>query len=182
MSQEQKATHLGPGAYEPHPASPHVGHGGTSFEGGDARPSIVVWSLAIIAGVLVVVFLITVPIQKYLYDANPQGQLPSPLAPDRVVPPTPQLEVHPWETLPALRAHEDQVLTGYSREADGRVHIPIDRAMDAVVPRLKIGTNAEPGATTPGGGGREFAGSVSTLPVPPRGPKIQGEIRKHAQK
>jgi len=182
MSHEHKASHLGPDPYEPHSTSLHAGHGGTSFEGGDARPSIVIWSLAIIAGMLVVVFLITIPIQKYLYDTNPQGQLPSPLAPDRVVPPSPLLEVHPWETLPALRAHEDQVLTGYTRDADGHVHIPIDRAMDAVVPRLKIGPNAEVGTTTPGGAGREFSGSVKTLPTPSRGPKIQGEIRKHAQK
>jgi hypothetical protein len=182
MSHEHKATHLGPGAYEPHSSSAHAGHEATRFEEGDARPSIVIWSLAIIAGMLVVVFLITVPIQKYLYDANPQGELPSPLAPYRVLPPNPQLEVHPWETLPELRAHEEQVLNGYTRDADGRVHIPINRAMDAVVPRLKIGTNAEPGAITPGGGGREFAGSVTSLPAPSRGPKIQGEIRKRAQK
>jgi hypothetical protein len=166
---------------EPIETEPHVGHGGTSFEAVDASIKMVIYSLAIIAGTLVVVFAITIGLQKYLQDTHPPGQLPSPLAPARVLPPEPQLQVHPWETLPDVRAQEDQILSSYGKDADGRVHIPIDRAMDAVLSRLNVAPNAPPGITTPGGGGRDFSGSVNAMPPAYRPPQIQGEIRKRAQ-
>jgi hypothetical protein len=181
MNPEQKASHLGPSPYKPQVSEPRGGHEGTRFEAGDARPGIVIWSLAIIAGTLVIVFVLVVGVQKYLYDTNPQGDLPSPLAPARVVPPNPQIQVHPWEDLPELRAHEDQILNGSARDADGRVHIPIGRAMDAIVSRLPTRPDTPEGLTTPGGQGREFAGSVNAMPPPYGRPQIKGEIRKHAQ-
>jgi hypothetical protein len=167
--------------HEPIETEPQVGHGGTAFEAVDASVKMVVYSLAVIAGTLVVVFAITVGLQKYLEKTTPLGELPSPLAPARVVAPSPQLQVHPWETLPDVRAHEDQVLNGSAKDAEGRVHIPIDRAMDAVLSRLNISPDAPPGITTPGGEGRDFAGSVNSMPPAYRKPQIQGEIRKHAQ-
>jgi hypothetical protein len=66
-------------------------------------------------------------------------------------------------------------------DAEGHVHIPIDRAMDTVLSRLNISPDAPPGITTPGGEGRDFAGSVNAMPPAYRKPQIQGEIRKHAQ-
>jgi hypothetical protein len=177
MSQEQRTSQLTPGAHEPKPSSSHAA---TKFEGTDANPGLIIGSLVIIAGTLVVAFALTVGIQKYLYDTNPQGDLPSPIAPARVVPPNPQLEVHPAESLPELRAHEEQVLNSTGKNANGNVHIPIDRAMDSVVSRLKVRPEAVPGITTPGGVGRDFSGSVITMPAPYRGPQIRGEIRKHA--
>jgi hypothetical protein len=182
MSQEYKPVHH-PGAGSAGPTSePHVGHGGTTFEGVDARPGLIIGSLAVIAVMLVVVFALTVGIQKYLTDTNPEGELPSAVAPARVVPPTPQLQVHPWEELPDLRAHENQVLNNFGKDADGHVHIPIDRAIDAVVARLPIRPGAPEGIDTPGGEGRDFGGSLSAMPAPYRRVPIQGEIHKHAQK
>jgi hypothetical protein len=166
---------------EPPPTEPHGGHEGTRFEGVDAKPGLVIWSLAIIGGTLVIVFAFTVGIQKYLQQTNPPGELPSPLAPYRVLAPNPQLQVHPWEELPELRAREEKILNSYGKDPDGRVHIPIDRAMEAVVPHLKVEPNAPQGITTPGGEGRDFAGSVYNLPAPYRKPQIQGEIRKNVQ-
>jgi hypothetical protein len=166
---------------EPIESEPHTGHGGTSFEAVDASIKIVIWSLAIIAGTLVIVFAITIGLQKYLQVTTPLGQLPSPLAPGRVTPPGPQLQVHPWETLPDVRAHDDAVLNGSAADADGRVHIPIDRAMDLVVSRLNISPDAPPGITTPGGQGRDFSRSINAMPPAYRKPQIQGEIRKRAQ-
>lgn len=167
---------------EPKHTEPHSGHEGTSFEGTDAAARMVIWSLAIIGGTLVIVFAMTIGIQKLLTDKNPPGQLPSPLAPARVIPPNPLLQVHPWEELPDLRAHEDQVLNSYGKDPDGHVHIPINLAMDAVVSRLNVAPGASEGITTPGGGGRQFAGSINAMPPAYRRPQIQGEIRKHAQK
>jgi hypothetical protein len=165
----------------PKPTAPHGGHEGTSFEGVDASVRMVIWSLLIIVGTLVVTMIITIPIQKTLRDATPVGNLPSPLAPSRVVPQGPLLEVHPWDTLPQLREHENEVLNGYGKDAEGHVHIPIDRAMDAVVSHLTIRPDAPSGLTTPGGLGRDFAGSINNMPPPYQRPQIQGEIRKNAQ-
>jgi hypothetical protein len=164
----------------PH-TEPHFGHEGTSFEGTDASAGTVIGSLAIIGGTLVIVFFITIFIQRYIRHETPLGQLPSPLAPARVVPPAPQLQVQPWEDLPQMRAHEDQVLNSSGKDAEGHYHIPINAAMTAVVSRLKIQPDAPQGLTTPGGGGRGFAGSLADMPAPYRTPTIQGEIQKNAQ-
>ena len=166
---------------EPVETEPHVGHAGTAFEAVDASVKMVLYSLAIIAGTLIFVFALTVFLERYLQEAHPPGQLPSPLAPARVIPPDPQLQVHPWETLPDVRAHENQVLNSSGKDADGHIHIPIDQAMNAVVPRLPVAPNAPPGITTPGGGGRDFSGSVNAMPPAYRVPQIQGEIHKRAQ-
>jgi hypothetical protein len=167
-------------AGEPIETEPHVGHGGTAFEAVDASVKMVLYSLAIIAGTLVVVFAITIGLEKYLQETHPPGHLPSPLAPERILPPQPQLQVHPWETLPDVRAYEDTVLSG-GKDAEGRTHMPIEQAMDAVVPRLNIRPDAVPGITTPGGEGRDFSGSVNAMPPAYRPPQIQGEIHKRAQ-
>ncbi len=165
----------------PQRSEPHSGHEGTSFEGVDASPALVVGSLAIIGLTLVIVFALTIGIQKYIQTRNPIGEEPSPLAPARVVPPAPQLQVQPWEDLPQMRAHEDQVLNSSGKDAEGHYHIPISDAMGAVVSRLRIEPNAPVGLTTPGGEGRQFSHSLSDMPPLYRAPVIQGEIHKHAQ-
>ncbi|MBV8553085.1 MAG: hypothetical protein JOY54_17450 [Acidobacteriaceae bacterium] len=175
---ETKANEL----VHPHGPSQAIhGHEHTSFEDVDARAGLVIWSLAIIGGTLVVVFALTIGIQKILTAEHPPGQLPSPLAPERVLAPAPQLQVHPWEELPEMRAHEDQMLNSYGKYQDGRFHVPINVAMEAVLPRLKIAPDAPKGITTPGGGGRDFSGSIHEMPAPYQRPQIQGEIQKNAQ-
>lgn len=166
---------------EPKRTEPHGGHGGTSYEGVDASVKMVIFSLGVIALTLLVTLAITVPIHRELREVTPLGQPPSPLAPARVVPPNPQLQVHPWEELPELRAHEDQLLNNGGKDPDGRVHTPLNQAMDAVVPRLTVAPNAPVGITTPGGEGRNFAGSVNAMPPQYRRPQISGEIHKNAQ-
>lgn len=169
-------------SHGPKRSQPHEGHEGTRYEGIDASAGMVIWSLAIIGGTLVIVFAMVIGIQKLLQANNPPGQLPSPLSPARVVPPTPVLQVHPAEELPELRAHENQILNSYGKDAEGHMHIPILQAMNAVVSRLTIAPGAPQGITTPGGEGRDFAGSVNAMPAPyQRKPQIQGEIHKHAQ-
>jgi hypothetical protein len=61
------------------------------------------------------------------------------------------------------------------------MHIAIDQAMGMVVSRLNIAPNAPEGVTTPGGEGRDFSGSINSMPPAYQRPQIQGEIRKHAQ-
>lgn len=165
----------------PKRSEPHAGHGGTTYEGIDASVKMVIYSLAIIALTLVVTLAITVPIHKALHDTTPLGEPPSPLAPARVVPPNPQLQVHPWEELPELRAHAQEILNSGGKDADGRVHIPISQAMDNLVSGLPIAPNAAEGIDTPGGQGRDFSQGVNAMPPPYRQPQISGEIRKNAQ-
>lgn len=164
-----------------HHSEPHAGHGGTSFEGVDASVKMVIYSLATIALTLLITLAITLPIHRAFRDTTPLGQPASPLAPARVVPPNPQLQVHPWEELPEMRAQSDQVLNNGGKAPDGRTHVPVNQAMDSVVSRLTIAPNAPAGITTPGGQGRSFAGSVNGMPPQYRQPQISGEIRKNAQ-
>jgi len=162
-------------------SEPHAGHDGTSYEGSDASVKMVIYSLGVIALTLIVTLAITVPIHKALRDTTPLGEPLSPLAPARVVPPDPQIQVHPWEELPQLRQREDETLNNGGKDADGHVHIPIDQAMSSVISRLTIAPNAPVGITTPGGQGRDFAESVNAMPPQYRQPQISGEIRKNAQ-
>jgi hypothetical protein len=161
---------------------PHAGHGGTAYEEVDARAGIVIGSLVVIGGTLVFVFALTLVIHSLLVKMNPQGSLPSPIAAERVIPPQPTLEVHPWDILPDLRAHEDEVLNGFGKDAQGRIHVPIDRAMDAQVARLNIAPGAPAGIRTPGGDQSDSSGGSTTKPVgTQKPPQIQGEIRKNAR-
>lgn len=171
----------------PKHTEPIEGHGGTKYENVDASAAMVIWSLGIIVGVLVIVFAITIGFHKMLEDGHSIGELPSPLAPGRVIAPAPQLQVHPWEELPDMRAHENEVLNSSGKDANGKIHVPIDKAMDTVVSQLRIQPNAPSGITTPGGEGRAFAGSINNMPPayrqpqPAQVPQIRGEIRKRAQ-
>ena len=180
MSQDHKQS------TEPVVSEPHTGHGGTSFEGSDASVKIVLGSLSIIALTLVITALLTFPIQNVLKTANPPGNLPSPLAPERVIPPAPLLEVHPWDTLPKLREHEEEILNSGGKDDNGHVHIPITQAMDQVISQLKIRPESPAGLTNPGGIGWDYNGSVKTVPPGYQGPQqpatIRGEIRKNAKK
>jgi hypothetical protein len=164
----------------PKESAPHVGHEGTSYEGVDASVRMVVMSLVIIAGILLVTMAITLPMQRFFRANHPLGNPPSPLTPARVVPPKPQIEVHPWEELPDLRAHEDQVLNSTGTDAAGRVHIPINLAMDSVMSKLTIRPDAPQGITVPGGQGRDFSFGLSSMPPQYQTPTIQGEIQKNA--
>jgi hypothetical protein len=170
--------HSGP----PKHTEPVEGHGGTSYENVDARPGLIIWSLAVIVGTVVIVFAMTLGFHKMLEDGHSIGELPSPLAPGRVLAPAPQLQVHPWEEMPDMRAHENDVLNSSGKDANGRIHVPIDKAMDTVVSRLQVEPNAPRGIYTPGGEGRAFSGGLSNMPPAyHQAPQIQGEIRKRAQ-
>jgi hypothetical protein len=117
-------------------------------------------------------------VQKYMEKTHPAGESASPLAPDRVLPPAPQVQVHPWEEFPELREAEDKALNTTGRDAAGHMHIPIASAMTEVLSRLNVEPNAPRGLTTPGGQGIDYSRSVRELPGASR-PQIQGEIHKN---
>jgi hypothetical protein len=164
-------------SHPPPPTDPVMGHAGTHYEGRDAKAPIIVWSLFIVAGLAVTGFVLMLGVQKY-FDANhPIGASPSALAPDRIIAPSPQLQIHPWEDLPDMRAAENKALETTGRDEAGRMHIPIENAMTEVLTRLKVDPNAPRGQTTPGGQGREYSHALTGNDRP----QIEGEIRKNAQ-
>jgi hypothetical protein len=128
------------------------------YEETDASASTVILSLVIIAGILVVTMVVGIGIQQFLKVTTPLGQPASPLAPSRTLPPTPKLEVHPWETYPEILTQEEQMLRSYGKDAQGHIHIPIDRAMDLVLPKLPTRPDSPRGQNTPGGNDWNFSG------------------------
>jgi hypothetical protein len=161
-------------------STPVHGHDGIAYEANDVKAPIVVWSLLIIAALAVAGFVLMLGVQKYLEANHPIGASPSALAPDRVIPDAPQVQVHPWEDLPEMRANEIKALETTGRDQAGRMHIPIEAAMTDILSHLKIDPNAPKGLTTPGGQGREYSHSLSETHGNER-PMIQGEVRKNAQ-
>lgn len=173
--------HPSPHPHDPVPLSePIMGHGGTAYEGRDVGPGVVIISLIIIAVLVVIGFALMLGFQKFMEHSHPRGELASPLAPDRIVPPAPQVQVHPWEDLPEMRLKEEKELNTTGRDQAGRMHIPIANAMTEVLSRLKVDANAPRGLNTPGGQGLEYSRSVTQIPGGTR-PQIQGEVRKNAQ-
>jgi hypothetical protein len=161
-------------------SNPIIGGAGTNYEGNDVKPTIVVWSLIIIASLVAAGFALMLGVQKYIEAHHPVGASISALAPDRIIPPAPQLQVHPWEDLPELRAAENEALRSTGRDQAGRMHIPIESAMTEVLKHLKVDSNAPRGLTTPGGQGREYSHALHEASGNER-PQIQGEVHKNAQ-
>jgi hypothetical protein len=118
--------HPTPHPHDPAPVSePVMGHGGTAYEAHDVGPGVVIVSLAIIAALALAGFALMLGFQKYMEHTHPRGELASPLSPDRIVPPAPQLQIHPWEELPEMREKEEIELNTTGRDKAGRMHIPI---------------------------------------------------------
>jgi hypothetical protein len=121
---------------------------------------------------------------KFLESTHPRGELPSPLSPARVLAPAPQIERLPWMDLPELRAHEQEVLNSSGKDAQGRYHIPIDKALDLEASKINTQPGEPTGLSTPGGQGRDFSHSLADMPPAYQhaGPAvIQGEIHKNAK-
>ena len=162
---------------------PVVGMDGTGFESTDAPAKVVVFSLVIVAALAVFAFGLMFGYDKFLEAGHPRGTMPSPLSPERVVPPAPQLERLPWLDLPVMRAHETEVLNSTGKDSEGRSHIPIQKAIDLMATRMNAGQDAPTGLTTPGGQDRVFSHGLADMPPAyQQAPAIiQGEIRKDAK-
>lgn len=71
----------------------------------------------------------------YFYTTQPLGPAASPFADSRTLPPEPRLQVHPQADLDRVREGQEELLHSYGwvDRADGKVRIPIDRAMDLLL-------------------------------------------------
>jgi hypothetical protein len=65
---------------------------------------------------------------------------PHPLADERDVPPEPRLQVTPSQDLMQHEAEVKKQLTtyGWVDKKTGRVHVPIERAMELVLPEIEV--------------------------------------------
>lgn len=119
--------------------SEHITPNGSLHEKREADVRLIIETLIGLAISVAVVCLIVwgtfVLFEKTTHEnpANPTALTPQ-------MPPGPHVEEHPAEELKALRAREDQLLNGYGwvDQKTGAVHIPIDKAMDAVVNKLPV--------------------------------------------
>lgn len=158
--------------------------GNTGFEATDAPARVVIYGLGIVAVLATFAFALMFGYDKFLEAEHPRGSLPSPLSPERVVPPAPQLERLPWLDLPQLRAHENEVLSSATPDSEGHAHVPIDKAIDVVVSKLNTKAGQPAGITVPGGQDRVFSHSLADMPPAYQQSNravIQGEIHKNAQ-
>jgi hypothetical protein len=82
----------------------------------------------------------------YFSTTQPLGPAASPFTSVRALPPEPRLQVQPVEDLNIVRQGQEDLLGSYGwvDRAGGKVHIPIDRAMELVIER---GLPARQGAT-----------------------------------
>jgi hypothetical protein len=109
-------------------SSPQVGH-----ELSDLNPKYMAIFGAVLAGVIIVVVLITYALFHYFFKAENRARpLPSPLSYSAEPTPQPRLSVDPGAELQSLRAEEDQALKtyGWIDPDRGLVRVPIDRVID----------------------------------------------------
>lgn len=124
--------------------------------------------VGLIVSVVIVCLIVWGVFNIFKYQTGGAGARLNSNAGPRQFPPSPHLEVHPWEELRGLRAHEDDVLNHYRwvDQKAGIVHIPIEKAIDEVVSQLPVrpqGGQAQGGGRTqPAAGARaQGAGNVA---------------------
>jgi hypothetical protein len=91
------------------------------------------------------------------------------------VPPAPRLQTTPRMDLREIRAAEDKALNSYSwaDQANGKVRIPIDRAMDLLVQRgLPARTQAPPAVGSQNNPTQSSGGAILQQPGGPLAPEL----------
>jgi hypothetical protein len=138
------------------------------YEVEDASVREVVWTGVGLAIGTLIVCIAVLGLLRVLQSAEVGARQPiTDMAVPSTLPPEPRLQEKPWEEMELFRRREDQMLTtyGWSDQANGKVRIPIDRAMDMVVQRgLPARRQAAEGmgGTQPGNAGsREGANAIA---------------------
>lgn len=129
--------------------TPHPPPNNLPYETTDAdAKQISVWTTAIF--VTMAVALISMAAMLFGFIKFPVALDPPPTAAEyeRVLPPTPRLQVNQSGDLEQFRAHEEHQLSTYGRERNsGAVHIPIDKAIDIIAARGVLPGPGKPAAT-----------------------------------
>jgi hypothetical protein len=106
----------------------HHSPNGAGHEESEANVRLVVVSLAGLAVVALVVFVLVVGIFRYFYDTDKTGEAQR----QPVIPPEPRIEVAPYEQLQQMRAREEHIQNTYAwvDKSAGTVRVPVGRAID----------------------------------------------------
>lgn len=126
---------------------------------------VVIFAVSLIAGALIVHFLIWV---LYLFYGSLQAkayprQYPMAQVGAPPLPPAPRLQTQPREDLKRMRAEEETYLNSYGwvNAAAGTAHIPIDRAMQQLLQQGLPARQQPPAGASPGMPERSSSGRTS---------------------
>ena len=112
--------------------------GGPGYEIQDTTPTLAFWIGIVLLSLILLTFVVT-GVLRHIYRTQVREKPPAPPAMARLhqVPPEPRLQVNETTDLERLRAAENAVLYtyGWVSRAQGKAHIPIERAMALVVER-----------------------------------------------
>lgn len=120
-------------------------HGnGSGHEHREANVKLIVYSSVGLAVSVAIVCLIVWGFFNFLKVTTPEPPRPTTMPAATSAPPYPHLEVRPDVELQDMRGREEQILHtyGWVDQKNGRVHIPIDQAMDAIVGQLPVHAQA----------------------------------------
>ena len=115
----------------------HDSHSDARYEVQDASVRDIAFAGIGLAIGTAIVFVLVWGIFNLLKKNDPATQTLNPMAMPSQLPPDPRLQVEPWLEIQNLRRKEDEVLKtyGWVDKSSGKVHLPIDRAMDIVADR-----------------------------------------------
>lgn len=93
----------------------------------------------------------------YFSTTQQLGPAASPFNNSRTLPPAPRLQVQPVGDLNQVRQSQDELLHSYGwvDRPNGKVHIPIERAMDLIVERKLPARSAAPAVANPANAAKE---------------------------
>ena len=110
------------------------------YEKSDASPRVLLYFVLFIAAILVAASLSLIWLFKSFQKAeNPGSFIAAPFATERPLPPPPRIQPNPGADMQNYYQSQQNLLNSYgwiSRD-EGKVHIPIERAMESIVEREK---------------------------------------------
>jgi hypothetical protein len=118
------------------------------YEVSDANvKQISIWTSAIFITMAAALVAMAALLFGFLKFPVPLDPPPTAAEYERILPPTPRLQVNQAGDLQQFRVHEEHALTTYGREHNsGAVHIPIDKAIDIVAARGVLPGTSKPTA------------------------------------
>ena len=107
------------------------------YETRDTNARSVLWFAAILFLTVAATLISMRGLFAHYSASQPLGPAASPFDSERQLPPEPRLQVQPAVDLNQMRESQDEMLQSYGwvDKANGKVRVPIDRAMDLIIQR-----------------------------------------------
>jgi hypothetical protein len=130
---------------------------GPGYERRDVNTRAILYFVAVLFILLVVSLVSMRWLFGYFSATQPLGPAASPFTNVRTLPAGPRLQVQPVADLDLVRAAQEETLHSYSwvDRANGKVRIPIERAMDLLVERPLPARQSLPSKVSAVGAGKE---------------------------